>query len=483
MPPPIQSQSGSKAALISWTVITSILFVVATVLAIFAHVDRNKKELELAGVKKKLDSVIRETDIAGDVKTQLEQARTDDPNTFSSDMKLMDIALTQRNNLVRKIAGATITNDQLALANSDAALKDAAKIEGVKLNTDNLLGAVKSLTTELKNSRDQLKATEEGRDALSKKIKELEEGIGAQIQGKDKDIETARTEVTKAQTDVTSERDNKDKQIADIQVQSESAAKSAQDDLAKLQAQLQESNIQHTKLEAQIKALQGKLRDVRQDVNQIVRQSDAKIIRLGGQDIVYIDLGAGDQVSSGMAFEVYDRIEGVPKPGDPLTDDNLPRGKASIEIVNVSPGTSECRIVRRTPGSTIVEGDLCVNAVYDRSTKYNFLVYGNFDLDRNNQATPQDADVVKRLITSWGGNVQDKLTADTDFVVLGKVPEIPTYTAEELERPEIQFEQEKKKQEVSAYEDTLARAVELNIPVLNQNRFLYFVGYYKQSAR
>ena len=42
----------------------------------------------------------------------------------------------------------------------------------------------------------------------------------------------------------------------------------------------------------------------------------------------------------------------------------------------------------------------------------------------------------------------------------------------------------KKAQQLGAVSATeLARAVELNIPVLNQNRFLYFTGYYEQSAR
>jgi hypothetical protein len=173
----------------------------------------------------------------------------------------------------------------------------------------------------------------------------------------------------------------------------------------------------------------------------------------------------------------------VPKAGEPTNDDALPKGKASIEIIKVSPGSSECRIVRQTPGEPVVEGDSCVNLVYDKNIKYNVRVYGNFDLDRNGTATPQDADVVKRLITKWGGKVTDKLNADTDFLVIGKVPELPNYSQEDLDRPEIQFAVEQKKKEIQAYDETLSQAIQLNIPVLNQNRFLYFTGYYEQAAR
>ena len=37
-------------------------------------------------------------------------------------------------------------------------------------------------------------------------------------------------------------------------------------------------------------------------------------------------------------------------------------------------------------------------------------------------AFPADAEVIKRLVTAWGGQVVDQLNVDTDFLVIGKVP-------------------------------------------------------------
>ena len=37
--------------------------------------------------------------------------------------------------------------------------------------------------------------------------------------------------------------------------------------------------------------------------------------------------------------------------------------------------------------------------------------------------------------------------------------------------------------EAEAYDAIRNRAIEYRIPILNQNRFLYLVGYYNQSAR
>jgi hypothetical protein len=224
---------------------------------------------------------------------------------------------------------------------------------------------------------------------------------------------------------------------------------------------------------------------VRIDPTQaVLRQPDGKIIRLPAKNVAFIDLGAGDHVTPGLTFEVFDKNDGVPQPGDPTTDEELPKGKASIEVVRVSPTASECRVIRLQPGTTLSEGDLIVNLVYDRNTKYNFVVYGNFDLDQNGVATPQDAEVIKRLVTQWGGKMAADLNVDTDFVVLGKEPEIPTVNRDDLVNdPILKARYDAAVADSEAYADISAKAREYRIPILNQNRFLYLIGYYDQARR
>lgn len=490
MPPPVPTQSGSKAALITWTVITSILFVVSTVLAIFAHVEKNKLILEREARDKQVAVFLNDGDLNGDLKDRLIAAQQ--ANKEYANLKLVNVALEQRDALVRKIAGASAASDAgadaRALIAAEDAIKDAKDKSGKagdKINpgTDHLVAVLRLVSDEVAAQTSKLQSTEAARDAVSKQLASLQDAQKKQLDARDADIARAVAEKNKYQTDASSDRSAKDKQIEELRAKSDEQAKLAQDDMNKLQAQIQELNNQIKKSQDQVRGLQARLRDLRQPVNQVVKQADATIMRTATDNIVYINLGAGDQVTPGMSFEVFDRLEGIPAPGDPTNNENLPKGKASIEIVRVSPGSSECRIVRSTPGATVVDGDLCVNLVYDKAVKYNFVVYGNFDLDRNGQTSPTDADVIKRLITSWGGGVMDKLNVDTDFLVIGKLPEIPNYTQEELDRPEIQFDLERKKKELADYEEILARAIELNIPILNQNRFLYFVGYYEQSAR
>jgi len=132
-----------------------------------------------------------------------------------------------------------------------------------------------------------------------------------------------------------------------------------------------------------------------------------------------------------MTFEVYDKNEGIPRlqTGD---DASLPAGKASIEVMRVSHESSEARIIKQSPGTQIFVGDLIANLIYDPNVKFRFKVFGNFDIDQNGQATAQEADVVKRLISQWGGIVTEDLDIDTDFLIMGKEPVVPNIPAEQL---------------------------------------------------
>jgi len=214
----------------------------------------------------------------------------------------------------------------------------------------------------------------------------------------------------------------------------------------------------------------------------ILRHADGTILRVPGNNIVYISRGAQDQIVPGMTFEVYDKNTGIPRAGD-NDQDALPEGKASIEVIRVNPTSSEARITHIKPGGiSLQEGDLITNLVYDPNVKYAFFVYGKFDLDQNGVPTAKDGEVIQRLITQWGGRLQQKINVDTDFVILGKEPTVPNLSPDEEKDPLRLQERSKAESDLAAYQDVLAKAHELHIPVLNQNRFLYLIGYYDLAS-
>ena len=110
-------------------------------------------------------------------------------------------------------------------------------------------------------------------------------------------------------------------------------------------------------------------------------------------------------------------------------------------------------------------------------------MYGNFDVDGNNLWTPAEADVVKSLVTRWGGKLVDKININTDFVVLGQEPIVPVFTKEELDDPINKQKLDNKLAELKMFNDLVNQASTLHIPVMNQNRFMYFIGYFDQMKR
>jgi hypothetical protein len=233
-----------------------------------------------------------------------------------------------------------------------------------------------------------------------------------------------------------------------------------------------------------LEAAKAKLDGIRVPVEDpIVRRSDGQILQVASDDIVYITLGMGDHIVPGMTFEVYDRDEGIPKLGDGMSSDNMPVGKGSIEVERVDAASSQCRVIKLQPNQTIQNGDLIANLVYNRNIKFNFYVYGKFDLGQTGHPSDSDRDKILSLIDRWGGKIVKKIDVDTDFVVMGAEPKVEDFTDDQLQDPFYVRRKNDEEADQKAYDDTLDKAREYHIPVMNQNRFLYFIGYYDTAQR
>jgi hypothetical protein len=312
----------------------------------------------------------------------------------------------------------------------------------------------------------------------------------------------------------------------------------SQQELDRLNGEISRLTNEKTAVDAMYKKLEDKLGPLEEAVRRyrvgnpdnIVRKADGRIIRVNTDGTCYIDLGVGDQITKGLTFEVYDAKLGIPglnadvakfddqfhqrgmgaaaanaaAPGatpiaiglasrnkpqvDPEKLDTLPiGGKGSIEVIDVGPGKqSLCRIFRAEPGQTLKEGDQIANLVYDPTIKYRFALYGAFDMDYDGRSKSADTATVRRLVEQWGGSVTmpkgaADLTPSTDMLVVGIAPAI-------IPLPENASPDEVKTHEDSlnarkAYDEMLEKARALGIPVLNQTRFLYYVGFFEQRLR
>jgi len=475
MPP---STQGSRAALITWTVITSILFVTATILAIVFYSGKTKAEEAKATLESQYSDVAK---LSSPEIGALKQVRSEDTSRFNARTSLLDVAIAQRNALAQKITGAAGETEKNALERADAALQSAA---GEGQAAASLVAAIDAQKQQLTNAAGREQSLKQQLAQLEADLKSARQKAQAEAEQLQAAVRAADERAKKAEAAMAAITTDKETAFTALSEQMQQQARVAQDAQAAAAGQVTELQARIRALQKEIAEYQTRLAGLRIPTHQLLRQPDGRIVRTPGQGIVFIDLGRGDQITPGMTFEVFDRLEGVPAPGSDDNNDPMPKGKASIEVIRVQPGSAEARIIRLSPGQTVTEGDLLVNLVYDRNTRYNFVIHGKFDLDRNNTATANDTEVIKRLVTQWGGAVQSEVNANTDFLVLGIQPELPDYSQEDLASdPILRARYDQAQAELDAYERIRDRASELNIPILNQNRFLYLVGYFEQAAR
>lgn len=489
--PPVNTQ-GSRAALISAVVALAIAFVTATIFAFYYSAQSRAVGEQFATYKTRYTGIVAENQVGSAEVDALKSLRQEPESGYTSTTPVFEVAVDKLKRLAAVITGSNAVADiNAALAAEQTgrqAIADAAKRladakSDVKLPANNLTGTTNALTTAVLQRDGQVAQLQQQIQQVNESLKSKTEELTAVQAQNAKAVEEVRAraeqsagENQQALTANTGKVENIEQTIGEERKKYAADLEQRQNEIAALTSKNQQ-------LAKELEKVQQRLTSFRGSVDtQVVRQADGRIVRLAGDGICYIDLGSGDQISPGLTFEVYDKFEGVPAPSA-ADEAALPVGKASLEVIRVGQTSSECRVVRTQPGKQLTEGDLISNLVYDRNTQYTFLVYGNFDLDRNNLATAAEGDVIRRLVTQWGGKLADKVTVDTDFVVMGKEPVLPAYTKEELDDPINRKRLDDATAERNAYEDVLNRARDLHIPVMNQNRFLYYVGYYAQSQR
>jgi hypothetical protein len=464
----------------------AVLWVVSSVLAIifYAQASKATEQNDIAR-KQIIPSIVSDADINSEEVRALKEAAGQEGSNIPAGTPALRVALIQRDNFGQLIAGAGGQNPSAA---AKTALSTAAAI-GKKANltiptSDNLALAVTTLANGL-----QAQLTEKA--DLQAQLNQSKQQLAQQAQlfeqqrtEMNKNLEQVRQQQEQLRASFASYQGQKDQSVEQIQANLNNQVQQSQQALNEANVKIQDLGHKLDDASKQINTLQTKLGENRINIKDpITRHPDGRIIRLPSRDVVYIDLGAAESVTPGLTFEVYDKVVGIPPAGDPTNDEKLPQGKASIEVVRVGQGSSECRVIRTTPGTQISEGDLVANLVFDPTVKYNFVVYGDFDMDRNGVATPQEGDVIRRLVTQWGGKLMDQVNVDTDFVVLGKEPVLPTFTKEELQDPFNAKKLNEAQQALEAYQNVKRTAESLHVPILNQNRFLYLVGYYNQARR
>lgn len=199
----------------------------------------------------------------------------------------------------------------------------------------------------------------------------------------------------------------------------------------------------------------------------MTREPSGKVIQVFEEEgLCYINAGSRNGVEPGMTFSVY--------PADEFGDEEAK--KASLLVMSTKPTISVCRMVMEEDADPVTTGDLVWNIAFQPGRNLMFAVVGEFDLAAGRAATAGGAQAVKEMIRQMGNKVQNTPTMRTDYVVLGKQPNLPAEPPEDAPAIERRVWQEQKNV-YDQYKQAIANAKTWEIPVLNQNRFLDIIGY------
>jgi hypothetical protein len=204
---------------------------------------------------------------------------------------------------------------------------------------------------------------------------------------------------------------------------------------------------------------------------------DGHIISVDIQsNIVFIDIGSESKVYPGLTFAVYDRSAPIPTDGS---------SKGEIEIFDVSQNTATARIVNSSKRNPVAEGDIIINLIWDAKSVNRFVIAGDFDFNGDGRIDEDGRTKVAQLVENWGGKIEDTVTIDTDYVVLGNEPmpkKKPTLDDVEAD-PLANDKYEASLKSGENYKEVITQAKDLYIPVFNLKRFLNFTGYESLAAK
>ncbi len=346
----------------------------------------------------------------------------------------------------------------------------------IDVNTVGLLGTMGRL-------KDKLDGASTTIAALAEQLKEAQ-------QIRDETIEVSEQKVKK----LTADRDSLAQHAQEVQnsydqlkalmeKSTDEQVKALYNDLENERERSGQLNQQLLKTEAELQVASQMLRDTREQLAKFTGQPtkphepDAEVLLVDEYSkIVHIDIGSDQHVYPGLTFGVYDR--NVPIPADGV-------GKAEIQVFNVAKYMSTARITKSNPQNPILKGDIVANLVWSKDKVNLFVVSGDFDLDGDGAEDPEADRKIKALIENWGGRVEDAVSVNTSFIVLGTPPGVlkrPTYDQLTID-PLAMDKYEASLARLADYKEVQKQAQALNIPILNYERFLYLIGYKGQSAR
>jgi hypothetical protein len=346
-------------------------------------------------------------------------------------------------------------------------------------NKIGLVQIVEGLQAELENTINARVATQQQLDDLEKRFEDADKANLEKEQ-----ILLAEKDKLQQQVNII-KQDYEELEVL-LQQSTEQQVQTLTDQLERERANSKALNDRLLRTQAELKMAEGMMRRAQQDVMKIKPPPDREVLayKLDGEvtltddraKVVYLNIGSNDHVYRGLTFSVYDR-------GTPVTKDGM--GKAEIEVFDVEETFSAARITRSEITKPILSGDIVANLIWDSGKTNVFVVAGDFDLNNDEVIDIDAVRRIKALIEKWGGRAADAVSIETDFLVLGRPPQVltkPTLDETEID-PTATQRYEASLKRLADYRELRGQAETLWIPIFRYERFLYFIGYKEQVGQ
>jgi hypothetical protein len=325
--------------------------------------------------------------------------------------------------------------------------------------------------SQLSDSR--AKMLQEAQQAMAQKdeaIRQLKADMDAKLDQLNQERLALEEQVRQRHQETMDQQDQSRRDLAQARAGLNATISNQVSQIQELTGRLDQADQMVSRLRAELDQRRGPLG---QAAVAAARQADGKVLEVMEREgICYIDIGATSKVVPGLTFSVYPST-GIPEDG---------QGKAQVLITRVKDTISECRIVQQEPGNPIIRGDLAGNIAFSSQRTYSFVVGGEFDLRQTGTASDNDLEEVRMMVRRGGGTLADTIGVDTDFVVLGQEPPVPTRPLESAPAT-VWAAYNAQMERVNRYEQIRKEAQQMHVPILNTNRFLAFMGYAQGQAQ
>lgn len=415
-----------------------------------------------------------------DATAKLQKAQADNVEIIKTDERNRDdirnlVADAKKNgqSLVGFMIDMQGASMQLASGSKrETAVTLAKRMKDKNIDETNLVAAVDARNSQIDNLKSQVGQAEDARKKAMADLQAEVDRVAGLDASHQKTVEALTSQVKTLKDEVEVYRTGTDTYKKQIDAQRERLLSEAAERLKNAQDSLAKAQEEKLILEGQLASLRNRNRGDLYRGDDEAALVDGTVIGTNNSDHqAFISIGNRQRVILGMTFAVYSDKAQI----RPDAEGNYPRGKATLEVVNVAETSSTCRILSEVRGNPVVKGDVVANPIYDPNKSYKFVVFGNFDTNRDGAATSLERQDIISMIEAWGGKTADDLTGDVDFLVLGERPVMPPRPSADAPLEVVQ-EFIRRQREVERYDQLNARATSTSIPILTENRLYTLIG-------